>query len=149
MPANLTIETRVAGSRDSTAQENCAGDFEIGGGGPIPIPAGSVDRHVPVGWTAANLIVLFLKATVNMLLKTNDPKRPGDTFELKAGVPYVYRRGGYHPLLIEGDVTGLFVTPAGEEPGDLDVHGLMGPPEKPPAKPPAKKPQAKGDGVTG
>jgi hypothetical protein len=77
-----------------------------------PIPAGTTDLLVPLGFTAANLLSAVLSADGSLTVKTNSATTPGNTFAIGPGTPLVWSGatvGATNPFTTTS-VTGLYVS---------------------------------------
>lgn len=74
------------------------------------VGASQTDLLVPMAFTTANLMSIFLLSDQNMTLETNSGGSPSNTFSLVANVPFVwqYQSGVTNPF--SADVTAFYVT---------------------------------------
>jgi hypothetical protein len=93
----------------------------------VSIEAGAVNVEHILPIDISQIAALFIHAAGDLTIKTNSSSTPDDTLALKADEPYVWATGDYSPLLLDADVTKVFVSNAGAAAVTLYVECLYDP----------------------
>ncbi len=91
------------------------------------IPENSTDLQVDIAFPKATLVVLYMLATADMTIETNNSGTPDDTINLKANAPLIWvAADAYHANPVNNaDVTKVYVT--NTTAGTLDIRALYDP----------------------
>lgn len=89
------------------------------------VPDETTDMLVEFDLLIADLECIFIRASVDMTLKTNDATTPDETLNLVAGQPYVWHTGSYFANLLATNITKLYVSNASGAAGVLDIEAVF------------------------
>ena len=78
----------------------------------ITVAIGATNFEVVIGIDISELEAIYINASQDLLMETNDGTTPDDQFNLDADTPLVWFSGGYFPNPFSEDVTSLFFTNA-------------------------------------
>jgi len=67
-----------------------------------------------LAFAVAKLKSIFILASTDATLETNDSGTPASTISLVGGIPYIWNEDSYFANLIDADVTSAFLTNAAE-----------------------------------
>lgn len=88
----------------------------------VAVNDSETDKFIEFDLTVANLQSIFILASQDMTLETNDGGTPTDTISLLAGQAYVWHAGSYFVNLITANITALYATNASGTDGTLDIE---------------------------
>lgn len=72
---------------------------------------GSTNVLIPAAWPIASTQAIYLLATGDVTIRTNNPTAPADVITLKAGLPLLWNRSTpTYPNPFTADVTALYCT---------------------------------------
>lgn len=78
----------------------------------ITVAIGATNFEAVVGIDISELEAIYINASQDLLMETNDGTTPDDQFNLVADTPLVWFNGGYFANPFGADVTSLFFTNA-------------------------------------
>jgi hypothetical protein len=132
MPS-VTIRTTISGDPKGAYSK----DFSVAGGGQVvisePIADGATDLEVACVLDVSQVKFFALKATQDIVVKTNSAGAPDNTFTLDANSPYLFPASqgevwaDTDPAAITTDITALFVTNASGVDTVLSVDAVYDP----------------------
>ena len=91
----------------------------------LAVPDESTNLEVPVGITVANVKAVILSSDQDVTLKFNSSSVPDPEIALKAGVPYVWHEEMYDSLLLDSDITSVFITNASGAVANVLIRALI------------------------
>lgn len=128
-----TIQTTISGNTDT----NYSKSFQVSGGGRIainePIPDGQTDMEVAFELDVSQAKSFMLLSDQDVTVETNDGTTPANTFNLAAGVPFIWPATEGQSFMdteagaVSTDITALFVTNASGETANFRADCIYDP----------------------
>lgn len=111
----MSISHRRTSGVQSDNSTNVSGSWSEVGNTEVSvdqtIAASQTNKQVTCVFATATLQSLFMLAEKGATVKTNSTSSPGNTFVLKAGIPFEWSvSAGYYSNPVAADVTTIYVT---------------------------------------
>ncbi len=114
------------GGRQIVAQNSYTGNSQ-GASIAETIPESSTDFEVTFSVDVSAIKLIYILASTDMVLETNDGGTPIDTINLKAGKPYIWHTDAYFTNTLQTDVTALFLTTGAVGDATLQIEVVTDP----------------------
>lgn len=94
--------------------------------GPINIDNGASNQQISLGGIdISQLKSVFIASNQDVLIEFNSNTGSGGSIALEANVPYTWRVGDIHSLLITADVTAAYITNASGAAAEIFMYFLQ------------------------
>lgn len=126
MPSHRTTTRTNVNGVEITSQKYVEDGADVNVG-PVPIGHGATNVELTLVLDVSQAKSVFMVATVDMTVKVNSSGSPTETLHLKANEEYEWHTNSLHALVLETDITKVYVSNPGSEDGTFRFHAIYDP----------------------
>ena len=93
----------------------------------VTVPAETTDFELDIALDVSTILGIAIHSTKDLTVETNSSSAPDETLALKANKAYEWETNDYNTLLLETDITALYLTNAGDEDAVFKVRAITDP----------------------